>query len=388
MAMHYSDQMTAACVNFRNLLCFVGQYMKDVRVVEPFLAPIGSTLGICLSPTFDGIDPKRMNRVKLSDIYDVDAWKSYAETRTYAPIISWEEYMNIRPNKIILVHHQWYTKECEPYYMINATKEYVTENKFEIVKQVCINFRYTGLLSNQGLIDFIYGEFKPNEVVVVFNRWGGIVPVVEDFRFSLKSTLCYRGKEKHLLFHPSKQLASDIKEYSRRYMNGSSRYVAAMFRVGFFAIREKLKKLPDNVQRNKLLECFRSINQKLITVKNERNLSGSLLTLDVGKYGSIYFRRENSPFLNGRILNETVPKFFEIMFGQSLTQKIWEDSFESAAHFKFPGYVAIMQKHLAANSQCLILAGGGTFQESTRMFFNEIHPNSDCILTACGTVMP
>ena len=384
MAMHYSDQMTAACVNFRNLLCFVGQYLKDVRVIEPFLAPVGSTLGVGLSAKFNGIDPKHMNRVTLSDIYDVEEWKSYAKTRKYAPIITWEDYMKIRPNKIILVHHQWFTKECEPYYMINATKEYVTENKFEIVKQVCINFRYTGILTNQGLIDFIYGEFKPNEVVVVFNRWGGIVPIVEDYRFSLKSTSCYRGKEKYLLFHPSKQLASDINEYSMRYMNGSSKYVAAMFRVEFFALHEKLVKLPDNVQRNKLLECFRSINQKVITVRNERNISGLLLTMDVGKYGSLYFRRQTTPRLNNRVLNETVPEFFEMMFGRTFTQKMWEDSFESVAHFKFPGYVAIMQKHLAANSQCLILAGGGTFQESTRIFYKEIHPNLDCILTTCG----
>lgn len=384
MGMHYSDQMTAACQNFRNLLCFVSHYMKNVKVVEPFLHPIGSTLGVCLSPSFFQIEPSQANTVKLSDIHDLDEWRDYAKSLHYAPIVSWNDFMKVHPHKIILVHHQWYTKECDPSYMINATKEYVADYNFEVVKQVCLNFKYTGMLTNQGLIDFIYGEYNPNEVVVVFNRWGGIVPFIGDYRFSVKNTQCYRGPELRL-FQPSKQLSSDMKEYSKRYMNETRQYVAVMVRVGFFAINNRLKSLPPRDQHKKLMECFTSIKQKVLTVKRERNLNSLFLAIDVGKHGTVYFKGESSPFIDLHVLNQTVVEFFEIIFGKSFTQQIWEDSFESVARFKAPGYIAIMQKHIAANSVCLILAGSGksTFHASAKVIYNRLHPESKCVLSAC-----
>ena len=379
MAMHYSDQMTGASVNLMNLQCFVGKHLKYVKVVEPFLHPSGSTLGVALSPSFVELKPQDINRVRLSDVFDIAEWTDYAKSREYAPLISWEDFMRISPKNLILVHHQWQTKECDQS-MVNATKEFVTENDLEVVKQVCINFRYTGVMSPQKLQKTIYGEFKPNEVVVIINRWGGIAGNVQDFRLSIRSTPCYRGKE---IRHHSKQLLSDMNEYSRRYMNNTRQYVAVMVRVEHFAINRRLNRLSATVQRQKLMECFNNIVYIVKEVKREININGTLLTMDVGKHGSIYFRTEKSVLMDIHVLNKILPEFFFNMFGQTFTQEIWEDSFTSVARFDVPGYIAIMQKELAANSVCLIVAGGGSFQGSTKILYKELHPSSECIISAC-----
>ena len=381
MAMHYSDQITGGSGNVMNLQCFVGHHLKDVRVVEPFLAPIGSTLGVALSPLFEKLKPQDMNTVKHSDIFDMNEWKNYAKSRKYAPLISWEDFMKITPKKLILVHHTWSTKDCGDT-MVASTKEFVSNNSFAVVKRVCLNFRYLGVLSPKQLQDTIYGTLKPTEIVVIFNRWGGIVQHVEDFRISVKGTTCDRGKEIRL-WHHSKQLSNDVKEYARRYMNKTSQYLAVMIRVEYFAIYHHLNKQPVDVQRSKLMGCFKDIDQKVKSLKKDKNINSTLLTMDVGKYGSIYFRSGKSSGMDIDVLNKAVPEFFEMMFGKSFTQQIWEDSFKSVARFNAPGYIAIMQKELAARSVCLLVVGGGSFQSSAKTLYNEFHHGPRCILGAC-----
>ena len=382
MVLHYSDQMTAASVNLINLQCFTGRYLKGVKIVEPFLHPIGSTLGVCLSPSFDNIDPQSANTVKFSDVFDIDEWTNDYESRNYAPLITWDEFINSSPTKIILIHHHWYTKDCDQSLMTNATREFIAKNKFEIVRQVCINFRSTGVISIRKFLETIYGPFKPDEVVVIFNIWGGIVSIIEDFRYSIKDAApCYRGHEERL-FYPSKQLLGDVKNYSMRHMNKTKHYLVVMVRIEWYARKHKFNKLPAEVQRNSLIDCFHSIRQRIVSVKQERHINYMLLAMDVGKHGTIYFRRVASPILDIAVLNETVPKLLEILFGKPFTQEKWEESFESVARFKVPGYVAMMQKELAANSTCLILMGGGSYQRSVEALYNKLHEER-CLLHTC-----
>ena len=308
MAMHYSDQMTGASANLMNLQCFVGHHLKDVRVVEPFLHPIGSTLGVSLSPSFDKLERQNMNTVKHSDMFDSEEWEQYCSSRKYAQLISWNEFMKTCPKELILVHHLYSSvkkdSQCDPKYMMDATREFVTENRFEVVKQVCLNFQHSGVLSPEGLIKAIYGDFKANEVVVIFNRWGGLSGRVENCRLAVNGTSC-RRRDNIRLFHHSKQLLNDVNKYSSKYMNKAIQYEAVMVRVEYIAIHHKLRRQPVDVQRTKLTECFNNITRTAMAAKLERNITAILLTMDVGKYGTIGFRR-NNPMLGRKVLNETV----------------------------------------------------------------------------------
>ena len=380
MSMFYNDQLTGATGNLMSLQCFFGHHLKgeNVRIVEPFVRVLeGSTLGVTLSKRRD------TNTVKFTDIFDVNEWTDYCGSREYAPLISWEEFMEKSPKKLILVHQQWLTKECDKS-MVDSTSEFVTKNNYKIVRQVCINFKYTGILSPQEFLEMIYGPFKANGVVVVFNRWGGILDTITDYRFSLKGTFCYRESMVRL-FHPSKQLLSDVNEYSKRFMNSSNDYMAVMIRVEYIAKKHDMSKVSTEVQRKELVDCFNSISEKVKDTMQERSISSKSLMMDVGKHGSYYFRTGTgkSPMLDMNTLNDVVRYFFEIMYGKSFTQEMWEESYTSVARFKAPGYIAIMQKQLAARSTCLLLAGGGSFQSSAETLYNEFHPGAKCVIRVC-----
>ena len=218
----------------------------------------------------------------------MNEWTDYAKSRHYAPLISWKDFIKTSPKKLILVHHTWSTKDCDET-MVASTKEFVTNNSFTVVKRVCLNFRDLGLLSPVKFQQTIYGKmFKPSEVVVIFNRWGGIVHRVLDYRISLKHTTCHRDEEP-CLWHHSQQLSNDVKEYARRYMNETTQYVAVMVRVEYFAIYNNLRNLSADVQRSKLIESFISIDHKVRSLKQQRNINSTLLTSRQAEFAASSF---------------------------------------------------------------------------------------------------
>ena len=96
------------------------------------------------------------------------------------------------------------------------------------------------------------------------------------------------------------------------------------------------------------------------------------MTIDCGKQGSIYYF--NSP-QQSRIatsyLDSVCVRVYQKLVGTSVAD--WDLSFDDIASHKSPGYIAILQKHLAAQRTCLVQAGMGTFQETTHTMYNQKH---------------
>ena len=386
MALHYSDQLTGSCANVLNLQCLAGHHLDNVRVVEPFLL-MTNVLGINLSSYNNWHNLPKENSVKLSNIFDIKAWSKYSDSRHYSPLVSWESFIQKHPPLLILVYHTW-TLECSHQnhlHMVirDATKNFVQGNGFEIVRHVCLDFRKTNIISPKRLIDEIYGTYNPSSVVVIFNVWGGIIlDKVTNYRLAVSGTRCNRLNDQRLSRH-SELVSRDVIKYTSRFMNNTKKYVAVMIRFEYYGIKHKLINQSPESQRRQLLECFQNIGSKLESLKHDKSIKHTLLTMDFSKHGSKDLRGNKSPYLNMTVLNETVPKLFEVMFGKLFDQDEWERSFVSVAQFKVPGYIAIMQKTLAANSDCLLLVGGGSFQESAKTLHNELHPGAGCIIELC-----
>ena len=386
MALHYSDQLTGSCANVFNLQCFAGHHLENVGVVEPFLL-MTSVLGTNLSSYNNWHNLPKENRVKLSNIFDIKAWSKYSDSRHYSPLVSWESFIRKHPTFLILVYHTWKI-DCNHQdhldkVMIDATNNFVQENGFEIVRHVCLDFRKTGIISPKRLIDEIYGPYNPSRVVVIFNVWGGIIlDKVTNFRLAVSGTCCNRLNDQRLSRH-SELVSRDVIKYTSRYMNNTKKYVAVMIRFEYYGIKHKLINQSPESQHRRLVKCFQNIGSKLKSLKYDKGIKHTLLTMDFSKHGSKDLRGNKNPYLNMTVLNETVPKLFEVMFGNSFSLDEWEQSFVSVAHFKVPGYIAIMQKTLAANSDCLLLVGGGSFQESAKTLHNELHPGAGCIIELC-----
>ena len=374
MALHYSDQLTGSCANVFNLQCFAGHHLENVSVVEPFLL-MTSVLGTNLSSYNNWHNLPKENSVKLSNIFDIKAWSKYSDSRHYSPLVSWESFIRKHPTFLILVYHTWKI-DCNHQdhldkVMIDATNNFVQENGFEIVRHVCLDFRKTGIISPKRLIDEIYGPYNPSRVVVIFNVWGGIIlDKVTNFRLAVRGTCCNRLNDQRLSCH-SELVSRDVIKYTSRYMNNTKKYVAVMIRFEYYGIKHKLINQSPESQHRRLVKCFQNIGSKLKSLKYDKGIKHTLLTMDFSKHESKDLR------------GNTVPKLFEVMFGKSFELDEWEQSFVSVAQFKVPGYIAIMQKTLAANSDCLLLVGGGSFQESAKTLHNELHPGAGCIIELC-----
>ena len=382
LAMHYSDQLTGSSANLLNLQCFAGRHLENVKVVEPFLAK-STIFGASFSPSYIQNETQNTNRVRLSDIFDIDAWERYSQSKNYSTLVSWETFLGSHPRPLILVHHEWRTSGCDPQIMLNATQEFVVANEFVVVRQVCLDFRKSGVLSPEKFIRRIYGQHKPNKVVVLFNVWGGIIRSVTNFRLGVRTKLCSRYSEIRLSRH-SDLISNDAKKYVAKYMNNSNRYVAIMIRFEYLGIRHNFIEESEEFQREQLLECYSNISSAVENLKRENNINNILLTTDFSRHGSKDMKKKKSPYLSLDMVNETVPEMFKLLFGKSFDQDEWEGSFESVAHFKVSGYIAVMQKTLAANSACLVLVGGGSFQASTQELFGELHPDSKCVIHLCS----
>ena len=219
--------------------------------------------------------------------------------------------------------------------------------------------------------------------MVIFNVWGGIIlDKVTNFRLAVRGTCCNRLNDQRLSRH-SELVSRDVIKYTSRYMNNTKKYVAVMIRFEYYGIKHKLINQSPESQHRRLVKCFQNIGSKLKSLKYDKGIKHTLLTMDFSKHRSKDLRGNKNPYLNMTVLNETVPKLFEVMFGNSFSLDEWEQSFVSVSHFQVPGYIAIMQKTLAANSDCLLLVGGGSFQESAKTLHNELHPGAGCIIELC-----
>ena len=104
------------------------------------------------------------------------------------------------------------------------------------------------------------------------------------------------------------------------------------------------------------------------------------LTVDCRKFGS----RELKNSLDKGLLDMVVEILFREFksYGMRLSLEEWDASFDEVPSFKTPGYVALLQKNLAASGKCLVTAGGGTFQKSAEMLYKSIN-NSNNITSQC-----
>ena len=159
----------------------------------------------------------------------------------------------------------------------------------------------------------------------------------------------------------SKRIKRDAEEYIKRYFGGKKDFISLMIRFEHRLTAAKTDKLA--VVKSILHE----VRQNWIVVKDRQHLNATFLAFDVGKYGSAGFNLLNFFGPMGEILEE-MRKFFDSLYNGSISYSEWEDSFVEVGGVKsgsgVAGYVAILQKEIASQGRCIILIGGGSFQES------------------------
>ena len=378
MATHYSDQMTGSMANLASLQCLVSALDPDIRLVEPFLRH--SLLGVNLYATYSRtirreVPPYDDNSVALSNIVDMLEWEKYAQGKEnrWSPQIGWDSFIKDAPRQLIIVY-----KVTNESHVIDATdfytssKEFYKHHGFEIVRNISLTQQ---VYSEKEIKKAIYGHYKPREAVVLLSSWGGCENHGDGQRIKIPGKIQRKCLRNHFFkisnFPPSSKILRDANRYTEKYLDKVYGYISVMVRIEHLILRYDLADKTKEQILSITIKCFHNLLSELTALKDEHGTEKIFLTLDCRKSGSQEFGSE----LYSDIATTAVDTVFPMLYGNSTTLDEWDKSFEDVATHNTPGYIAMLQKHLAAKGVCLLTVGGGRFQDEARQLHSSYHPN-------------
>lgn len=387
----YSDQMTGASLNLLSLQCWASALGNDVRVVEPFLVK-GSKFGVDVSLEPGEERREQVLRVRLRDIVDIEAWGNETIKRGFAPLVSWVDFLKQAPRSLILVDAECSRRsdsdKCTEFEnrFRKPAFQFAKQHNFTVVRAVQMKrILYTA----RDFEHLVYGDYSPNNSVVLFNYWGGIHDNhPRAYRVGISDMKhCNRLTFSSFLFRSSKTIRDDSQRYVKQYMPlaRNSGYISVMFRSERFGLAHGFHDVHSEGEKlSTLTDCVQSIVGCVDKLRQQYSIQSVFLAMDCRKQGSMAFRRLSSPAYMSRELVDVVAQdLYQSIYGNSSSLDEWDESFDSVATFKAAGYLAQLQKSLAANGTCLLTAGGGNFQQSAERLYREMH-KSHCTIQIPG----
>lgn len=371
LAFRFWEQQTQAMKSLLQLQCLFTHF--GMQTVEPFLYK--SFLGFPFSELTE-------EHLHLADLVDVDMWNDEATKQfNLLPLAPWSEFLHSAPRKVIVVCVRYrnpprihipipgfdYRKGCSEscYVKLNGSLSVLSQyGHFKIVRMACVNFvQYGGAVSEQSLIENILGKYDYREVTVLINEFRGFFGL---YRMPVLSTC---GID---LYKPSFTILP-----SAAVMDDASRYIAEVFKgEPFIAILVRIERVVLHLEHN-ITECSSLLKSLLTSLSTEHNINHYFLAMDVGKFGSSGSITHNITSYGNIVLNS--------VFDGSITFEDWESLFETHTSKVQAAYIANLQRAIAAQSHCLVMFGGGSFQGKARDFYEHHHPNhrDRCIHKIC-----
>jgi len=318
----------------------------------------GSFLGFEMS-LLQKDDLEEKHGPKFSDIFNIEAWKRYSEKANVSSLISFKELLTTGPKKLVIV--QRICHETRDHLFENASKEFSRRNGFEIVREFCIPNSES--FSPDEFRRLVYNGLEPHDTLVLFRMWTGIEGNIGKaphlaYRIPIPGLKhCWRWNFINFMdsVPVSDRIMEDSKQYARKYFPGKNGYIAVMFRIEKLFFNRQLAMEEERLQRG--LACIQGI-MKVVNTNTKDALHEVFLAMDLGKYGTAVYRDS----ANTSAFVVTGHRLFQSLYKNQLSIQQWEDSFETIADFKKPGYIAMLQLRIAMNARVLILAGGGSFQ--------------------------
>ena len=375
-ALTFGDQGTGSFINLASFLCLTSK-LGSVRIVEPFM--VTSVLGQNVSANWE-------EETKFSDIFDIEKFSSLALSRYYSPLVPYKIFLEDAPHKLLVAQYKCSgLNTCEScgQDVVEKGRIFSKLNGFEFVGHVCLDYGPKGRMNITELENQIYTNFKKSEVVVMFPRFGG----VDDGTFSqklgyrlfLNLPVCSRHRGVPISFiRPSQFVTASANSYIHEYLDGKQ-YISVMVRMELI-----LRSHVSDKQAPELTEkCLNRLYQRLNKLKAEVGIQDMFLALDVGKYGSDIFQEEH-------VMPPILP-YFDIFVSQTIkkgmTLSEWDERFTNITENQNPGYIAVIQKYIAARGDVLVLLGAeSAFQSSTRELYHSLHINGKVLKlnTSCG----
>lgn len=376
LATRYYEQQGMALRSHLQLQCFGDVY--GLQTVQPFV--IGTLLGIPFDDLLSGKEP-----LTIGDVVDTDLWNLQTATEFgYLPMSQWNMFIQSAPRKVIVVCIKYrrlqghpprlraptpgfnYRTGCpqECYHKFNASIRFLGNYGFELVRKSCANFLdYGGSVAVSSFMENLLGKHKASEVTILVNEFRGFYGV---YRLPVLSDCGIIHHDTKITVFPSNQLQQDTKNYIRRVLHDDP-YIGVLVRI------EKLVQ-----QRYNISVCTRQLVDLLTNLSSALETKNYFLAMDVGKFGS-----RGAALMN---LLQYGEQLFTAVYEELWSFQQWENSFEQHASCEEVAYVANLQKALATKAQCLVVIGGGQFQEQAVNLYRKFHPHPDshCLHALCA----
>lgn len=218
-----------------------------------------------------------------------------------------------------------------------------------------------------------YGDFT-----LVFNIW---MP-----KFVVPG---YKGRECiHLGYHstkgqiqPSKQLLSSAKYYEDYFLKSNGNHLSLMIRLEH--VYTFLHRPRSQYGKWTVKKCLNSAFEKATDLQKIKAFGKPFVALDIGRFGSETLGLMDSASINNDM--ELINSLLSSVCDGEWNVTFWEESFIQAARgIEDSSYIAALQWTIASKAECLILVGGGKFQELTlRKYMSSRDIASWCVYMYC-----
>lgn len=391
----FGGQLTRAVKNMMIQQCWAQGLPNTATILEPFSS---ESLLLHTPEIWDSVRSGRMkNAARFSDFFDLKLYNHVSVEDGGVPLVMWEEFLLRAPRQVVVVptppascslianHHLQTVIERD----FKAFLKGLQTRNFNIVKVFPINC-YD---QNRGkkLVEMM-SPYLLNSTIA-FSSWRNYNVARTWLNLDTRCNVSDKYPADRLL--PSPKIKMHM-QYYRTNILEAEKTIAIMLRVErFLCLKQRSSShlMDETVDSclDKTLSLFLQLKQEPVWANSQ-----PFLTLDIGKYGSGIMQS-----------NETVAKFGESL--EAVTKSVtallvkvyngrwgsireWEDSFVDATEgITERGYVAMLQRGIAVESDCLILMGGGSFQEVAANQYLQAHPDpaQQCLHTVCAaTAIP
>ena len=357
--------------------------LVKMHVVEPFAQDSAFKV--------NGIAPNFSEALRFGDYFDLEKWNTMVVKTQGSPLVKWEEFITKAPRDAILLY-MTRGKFTEPLSIVydDDVDQHVNNKKlriaisetdlkwihknFNIVKRICYlsaaNKPHS--LTIEKFNSYIFGDLMPNKVSLIVRGWEGVRPARINITPIHAFLTVFRPG---IIFPPSKRILDAQKSYIAQYI-GNKTYVSIIFRshhIYFYNQYWKTHNYTGMVQT--LLHCSKQLKRELDKIRTHHEI---FLAIDLGKFGSKRYSADRNliPLKNQIHLD---------VFNGSLTADQREERLMNAAGgITDCGFIAQLEKVIAANADCIILLGSRSgFVSTSLSLYVTQHPADQCVVGIC-----
>ena len=382
----YGGQMTRAIKNMMVQQCWAGAIQSTtISIIEPF--SVESQL-LQIPRIWNELGKGYLdNAARFSEYYDMSNYNMQSMGIGSAHLIRWEEFLHTAPRVAIIVRIPTYScnkvlthvvDECRYSASFRAYISALIDMGFVMNRKICLKCN-----TMHKLEDLLFSNSNNSEVSVFINSWRNFQFVSSFIQVPDHCRVAEKTYSNFLI--PSSLVVHHSESYVDNFIQKKS-YVGIMLRIERFLTLAASGRSSESIESclNKTLAVY----DKLMSLKKD---VGAYITVDIGKYGSGIMQKEGAVARFGKgsigFIIKLVESVFKHIYKKTVTLEDWENTFVNTTGGKLErGYIAMLQRNIAIQSDCLILMGGGSFQQVAGFqYLNNVNKKGakPCLHTVC-----